>query len=127
MAEKYLRDALLKVEAVCKGGGEEMVRLKCKLVSTIIFQVSPCMADKWESLLSNLGHTYRKLRRLNSFSLFIYVRPYYLRRFSRYDEALSFHQQALVLKPLNPSTYSAIGFVQVIINNQKQQEATVFL
>ena len=55
------------------------------------------------------------------------VRPHYLRRFSRYDEALSFHQQALVLKPLNPSTYSAIGFVQVIINNQKQQEATDFL
>ena len=26
VAEKYLRDALLKVEAVCKGGGEEMVR-----------------------------------------------------------------------------------------------------
>merc|ERR1719341_1576371 len=77
-AEKYLRDALLKVEAVSKGGGEEMV--------------SPCMADKWESLLSNLGHTYRKLR--------------------RYEEALSFHQQALVLRPLNPSTYSAIGFVQ---------------
>ena len=73
MAEKYLRDALLKVEAVCKGGGEEMVRSKCKLVSTIILQVSPCMADKWESLLSNLGHTYRKLRRLNSFFLFIYV------------------------------------------------------
>ena len=29
-------------------------------------QVSPCMADKWESLLSNLGHTYRKLRRFPS-------------------------------------------------------------
>ena len=25
VAEKYLRDALLKVESVCKGGGEEMV------------------------------------------------------------------------------------------------------
>ena len=31
-----------------------------------------------------------------------------------------------MLKPLNPSTYSAIGFVQVI-SNQKQQEATDFL
>ena len=72
MAEKYLRDALLKVEAVCKGGGEEMVRSKCKLVSTIPLQVSPCMVDKWESLLSNLGHTYRKLRRFNFF-LFIHV------------------------------------------------------
>ena len=30
------------------------------------------MADKWESLLSNLGHTYRKLRRFNFF-LFIHV------------------------------------------------------
>ena len=27
VAEKYLRDALLKVEAVCKGGGEEMVKI----------------------------------------------------------------------------------------------------
>jgi len=78
VADKYLRDALLKVEAVSKsgsGGG-----MSCGL------------AEKWESLLSNLGHTYRKL--------------------GRYEEALSFHQQALVLRPLNPSTYSAIGYVQ---------------
>ena len=43
------------------------------VVSTIIFQVSPCMADKWESLLSNLGHTYRKLRRLYSFFFSLYI------------------------------------------------------
>ena len=65
-AEKYLRDALLKVESVCKGGGEEMVRSSFlwNLKQIELSQVSPCMADKWESLLSNLGHTYRKLRRL---------------------------------------------------------------
>jgi hypothetical protein len=27
----------------------------------------------------------------------------------RYEEALAFHQQAIVLSPLNPATYSAIG------------------
>ena len=32
---------------------------------------------------------------------------------ARYEESLAFHQQALVLRPLNPSTYSAIGYVQV--------------
>jgi len=78
-AEKYLSDALLRVEAVSKGG------------------TSPGLAEKWESLLNNLGHTYRKL--------------------GRYSEALSFHQQALVLSPLNPSTYSALGYVQTLTND----------
>lgn len=45
-------------------------------------------------MLNNLGHTCRKL--------------------GRYSEALGFHQQALVLSPLNPATYSALGFVQTL-------------
>lgn len=52
------------------------------------------LPSKWEALLNNLGHTCRKLK--------------------KYDEALDYHQQALVLNPLNPSTYSAIGFVHAL-------------
>jgi len=78
-AEKYLSDALLRVESVSRAGA------------------SSGLAEKWESLLNNLGHTYRKL--------------------GRYSEALSFHQQALVLSPLNPSTYSALGYVQTLTND----------
>ena len=56
--------------------------------------LSSSLSDKWESLLNNLGHTHRKL--------------------GRYQESISFHQQALVLSPLNPSTYSALGYVQTL-------------
>ena len=75
-AEKYFSDALLRVESVTRSG------------------LSSSLSDKWESLLNNLGHTYRKLE--------------------RYSESISFHQQALVLSPLNPSTYSALGYVQTL-------------
>ena len=74
LADKYFSDALLRVETVTKSG------------------LTSSLSDKWESLLNNLGHTYRKL--------------------GRYSESISFHQQALVLSPLNPSTYSALGYVQ---------------
>lgn len=49
------------------------------------------LPEKWEPLLNNLGHTCRKLK--------------------KYDEAIAYHQHALMLVPQNPSTYSAIGFV----------------
>jgi anaphase-promoting complex subunit 6 len=52
------------------------------------------VSDKWESLLNNLGHTSRKL--------------------GRFEEALAYHRQALVLKPQTASTYSAIGYVQTL-------------
>ncbi|XP_020281654.1 cell division cycle protein 16 homolog isoform X2 [Pseudomyrmex gracilis] len=55
------------------------------------------LPSKWEALLNNLGHTCRKMK--------------------KYDEALEYHQQALVLDPLNPSTYSAIGFVHALTGN----------
>lgn len=29
----------------------------------------------------------------------------------KYEEAIDFHKQALILSPQNPSTYSALGFV----------------
>ena len=46
-------------------------------------------SSKWESLLNNLGHTARKLGKL--------------------EESLDYHQRALVLKPMASSTYAAIG------------------
>ena len=50
------------------------------------------LSSKWESLLTNLGHTARKLE--------------------KYSDSLFYHQQALVLIPMSASTYSAIGYVQ---------------
>ncbi|KMQ88903.1 cell division cycle protein 16-like protein [Lasius niger] len=55
------------------------------------------LPSKWEALLNNLGHTCRKMK--------------------KYDEALQYHQQALVLDPLNPSTYSSIGFIHALMGN----------
>ncbi|XP_064413680.1 cell division cycle protein 16 homolog isoform X2 [Latimeria chalumnae] len=53
--------------------------------------------DKWEPLLNNLGHVCRKLK--------------------KYEEALEYHRQALVLIPQNASTYSAIGYVHSLMGN----------
>ena len=78
-AEKYLSDALLRVESVSRSG------------------LSSSISDKKESLLNNLGHTDRKL--------------------GRYQMFISFHQQALVFSPLNPSTYSALGHVKTLIRH----------
>eukprot|EP00096_Caligus_rogercresseyi_P000979 TRINITY_DN11576_c0_g1_i1.p1 TRINITY_DN11576_c0_g1~~TRINITY_DN11576_c0_g1_i1.p1 ORF type:complete len:631 (+),score=175.79 TRINITY_DN11576_c0_g1_i1:39-1895(+) len=58
------------------------------------------LSSKWESLLNNLGHCSRKLE--------------------KFKEALNFHQQALVLKPLNASTYSAIGHVHALMGNMME-------
>lgn len=52
------------------------------------------LSEKWEPLLNNLGHVARKL--------------------GRYDDALSYHRSALVLKPLCASTYSALGYAQAL-------------
>lgn len=49
------------------------------------------MSAKWEPLINNLAHVSRKLGKLK--------------------EALEYHHMALVLVPLNASTYSAIGYV----------------
>ncbi|XP_014232133.1 cell division cycle protein 16 homolog [Trichogramma pretiosum] len=56
--------------------------------------------NKWESLLNNLGHTCRKLK--------------------KYEEALDYHQQALILNPLNPATYSAIGFIHAMMGHTQE-------
>ncbi|XP_037517524.1 cell division cycle protein 16 homolog [Rhipicephalus sanguineus] len=58
------------------------------------------LPEKWEPLLNNLGHTYRKLRKFN--------------------RALEYHQQALVLSPKNASTLSALGFVHCLMRHWSQ-------
>lgn len=49
---------------------------------------------RWEPLINNLGHCCRKNK--------------------KYDDALKYHKQALALKPQNPATYTAIGFVYAL-------------
>lgn len=56
--------------------------------------------DTWEPLVNNLGHAIRKQ--------------------GRYEDALEYHQQALVLVPHNSHTLSAIGFVHSLLGNCEQ-------
>lgn len=49
---------------------------------------------RWEPLINNLGHCCRKNK--------------------KYDESLKYHKQALGLKPQNPATFTAIGFVYAL-------------
>ncbi|MBN3295750.1 cell division cycle protein 16 homolog isoform X1 [Amia ocellicauda] len=58
---------------------------------------SEVTVDKWEPLLNNLGHVCRKLK--------------------KYDQALEYHRQALVLIPQHASTYSAIGYVHSLMGD----------
>ena len=58
------------------------------------------LSETWETLLSNLGHACRK--------------P------GRYQEALRYHKQALVLIPNKASTFSALGFVNSLLGNHHE-------
>ncbi|KOX67609.1 Cell division cycle protein 16 like protein [Melipona quadrifasciata] len=58
------------------------------------------LPSKWEALLNNLGHTCRKMK--------------------KYGEALEYHQQALMLNPLNASTYAAVGFIHALMGNTQE-------
>ncbi|KAI4886077.1 hypothetical protein NFI96_030131 [Prochilodus magdalenae] len=58
---------------------------------------SEVTVDKWEPLLNNLGHVCRKLK--------------------KYEQALEYHRQALVLVPQHASTYSAIGYVHSLMGD----------
>lgn len=50
--------------------------------------------------MNNLGHTCRKLK--------------------KYDEALEFHHQALLLSPQSASTYSAIAFNHALVGHTEE-------
>ena len=71
-----------------------------RLLSSALEQVQQeshsVAADRWEPLLNNLGHTYRKL--------------------GRYSEALEAHERALVLEPQCASTYAAIGYTHALMD-----------
>uniref|UniRef100_A0A6P7GWK2 Cell division cycle protein 16 homolog n=1 Tax=Diabrotica virgifera virgifera TaxID=50390 RepID=A0A6P7GWK2_DIAVI len=56
--------------------------------------------QRWSPLLNNLGHTLRKMK--------------------QYKEALEYHNQALLLTPQSASTYSAIAYVHVLMENYEQ-------
>ncbi|KAJ8962122.1 hypothetical protein NQ318_018079 [Aromia moschata] len=53
--------------------------------------------QRWSPLLNNLGHTCRKLK--------------------KYEEALDYHNQSLLLTPQSASTYSAIAYVHVLMGH----------
>ena len=64
VAEKYLRDALLKVKYLENHRQSSyLVQVEAVSKGGMAGAVSAGLAEKWESLLSNLGHTYRKLAR----------------------------------------------------------------
>lgn len=50
--------------------------------------------DTWEPLLNNLGHVSRKLK--------------------KFDQAVDFHQKALLVSPKKASTYSALAYVYAL-------------
>lgn len=56
--------------------------------------------DTWEPLLNNLGHVSRKLR--------------------KFEQAVDFHQKALLVSPKKASTYSALGYVHALTFKYEQ-------
>ena len=67
----------------------EAERLFCKALGHVQACTNEMLEERWEPLINNLGHV--------------------ARRQHRYEEALDYHKQALVLVPQSASTYSAIG------------------
>ncbi|XP_034233878.1 cell division cycle protein 16 homolog isoform X2 [Thrips palmi] len=63
----------------------------------LVRSIDDSVAEKWEPLLNNLGHVSRKR--------------------GKFSEALDYHQQALVLQPLNSSTFSAMGYAHAMMGN----------
>lgn len=79
---------------------EEILRITLEMVTKMAKDNDEPIAIRWEPLINNLGHCCRKNK--------------------KYDEALKYHKQALALKPQNPSTYTAIGFVYALKLNLEQ-------
>ena len=53
-------------------------------------------------------------------SMFVCDELLVFEHFRKYDEALDYHEKALVLCPKNPSTLSAIGYVHTLKGNSAQ-------
>lgn len=76
---------------------EEILRITLEMVTQLAGKNDEPISIRWEPLINNLGHCCRKNK--------------------KYDQALKYHRQALALRPQNPATYTAIGFVYALKNN----------
>lgn len=112
MAEKFFYQAMslapldvfvlhemgvIKYESDAYEDAEEIFRTTLNMVTEMCKKNQEPLSDRWEPLLNNLGHCCRKNKKLS--------------------ESLIFHTRALSLKPLNPQTYTAIGFVQALMGS----------
>ena len=88
------------------------------------------IVEKWEPLLNNLGHVYRKLRSakillivdiqlwwLNTSFVFKHLKSWMTLCVRNYERSLEFHKRAGILSPQSPSTYSAIGYTYVLMGD----------
>lgn len=110
MAEKFFYQAMalapldvfvlhelgvIKYESELFEDAEEIFRSTLNMVNEMCKKNQESLSERWEPLLNNLGHCCRKNKKL--------------------AESLSFHTQALSLKPLNAHTYTSIGFVLALM------------
>ncbi|CAG9807552.1 unnamed protein product [Chironomus riparius] len=110
MAEKFFYQAMalapldvfvlhelgvIKYESELFEDAEEIFRSTLNMVTEMCKKNQEPISERWEPLLNNLGHCCRKNKKL--------------------AESLSFHTQALSLKPMNAQTYTSIGFVLALM------------
>ena len=83
------------------------------LYLTLASSVCCCMSDFWQlstnhrAVSTSTHNTHNAGGDCN----------FYCRKLGNYAESIVYHKQALVLCPLNPSTYSALGYVQSLVGD----------
>lgn len=112
MAEKFFYQAMslapldvfvlhemgvIKYQSECYEEASKIFMTTLDMVENICEQNGESLTERWEPLLNNLGHCSRKMK--------------------NYKSSLDYHQWALKLKPLNPQTYTAIGFIHALQGN----------
>lgn len=110
MAEKFFYQAMalapldvfvlhelgvIKYESEAYVDAEDIFRSTLMMVTEMRKKNQESLSERWEPMLNNLGHCCRKNKKLS--------------------EALNFHMRALSLKPLNPQTYTSIGFTYALM------------
>lgn len=88
----------------------------------LVRSIDDSVAEKWEPLLNNLGHVSRKRGKfLQALDYHQQVGKYPVACKNHQKDALLVHNvlflQALVLRPLNPSTFSAMGYAHAMMSN----------
>ncbi|XP_037810048.1 cell division cycle protein 16 homolog [Lucilia sericata] len=91
---------VIKYEYEYYESAEEVFRTTADIVKSRAQQNKEEVSSRWEPLFNNLGHCCRKNK--------------------KYNEALEFHQYALLLKPQSPQTYTAIGFIYALMDNLEE-------